>query len=139
MNKLEERMIKHEGKVPHAYQDSLGYWTVGIGICIDKRKGGLSEDEMLYLLRNRIEKIRASLSAYAWFRNLPEIRQEVLIEMAFNLGIQGLLGFKKTIGCLSRHDYDGAVREMRASKWAMQIGKSRLDDLCKRMSKGSYA
>lgn len=40
-----------EGRVPHAYQDHLGYWTIGVGHLIDKRKGGgLTPDEVDYLL-----------------------------------------------------------------------------------------
>lgn len=137
--KLEQRLIQNEGKIPYAYQDSLGFWTIGIGICIDKSKGGyLSEEEMLYLLQNRLNKIRASLSNYIWFRNLSEVRQEVLIEMAYNLGVNGLLAFKKMISFIEKRDYENAVKEMRSSKWAMQIGKNRLDDLCKRISTGRY-
>ena len=48
---------KEEGVVKHAYQDHLGYWTIGVGRLIDKRKGGgLSDEEIDYLLGNDIEK-----------------------------------------------------------------------------------
>jgi lysozyme len=50
------RMLEdEEGRVPHAYPDSLGYWTIGVGRLIDRRKGGgLSDDEIDYLLANDI-------------------------------------------------------------------------------------
>ncbi len=37
---ITQQLRRDEGEVLHAYQDSLGYWTIGIGVLIDKRKGG---------------------------------------------------------------------------------------------------
>ena len=93
---------------------------------------------MLYLMRNRIQRKRVALLAYQWFPSLPVVRQDVLVEMAFNLGIKGLLNFKKMIAAVQNHDWKEAVAQMKDSKWATQIGKARLDDLCNRMLKGVY-
>ena len=40
MSKLIEMIKHHEGVVPHAYQDSRGYWTIGVGRLIDESLGG---------------------------------------------------------------------------------------------------
>lgn len=40
---LASLLTSDEGRVPHAYQDHLGYWTIGVGHLIDRRKGGVAE------------------------------------------------------------------------------------------------
>ena len=61
-DKLLEELSRDEGTVLQAYQDSLGYWTIGTGRLIDKRRGGgITKAEADYLLANDVQKIgRAS-------------------------------------------------------------------------------
>jgi len=112
-----------EGVVPHAYQDSLGYWTVGVGRLIDKRRGGkLSDDEIDYLLVNDITRFVDELDArLPWWRTLSPVRQRVMVNMAFNLGTAGLLGFRNTLKPVEAGRYDLAAKGMLASKWATQV------------------
>ena len=111
-----------EGEVLHAYQDHLGYWTIGVGRLIDKRKGGgISSEESAYLLANDIRDTSAELDRrLPWWRKLDEARQGVLLAMAFQMGVDGLLGFKNTLAMVQRGDYDGAARGMLESLWAKQ-------------------
>lgn len=115
---------RDEGVVKHEYKDSLGFSTIGVGRLIDGRKGGgLSDDEIDYLLANDIKKAMAGLDqSIPWWRNLTPARQRVLVSMAFNLGIGGLLGFKNTLAMVKAGDYAGAARGMLQSKWAGQVG-----------------
>lgn len=54
---LTKQLRRDEGEVLSAYQDHLGYWTIGVGRLIDKRKGGgLTSEESDYLLGNDIDK-----------------------------------------------------------------------------------
>lgn len=123
MKPIEDQLILHEGLVPHAYQDSLGYWTIGVGRLIDKRKGGgLTKQESLYLLRNDIAKVTGQLGAYPWYNTLDPVRQKVIVDMVFNMGLAGVLGFKKMIAALERRDYENAAVEMLDSRWARQVG-----------------
>lgn len=126
-----------EGVIPYAYPDSLGFWTIGVGRLIDKRKGGgLSDDEIDYLLANDIAKVKAQLDEHLpWWRGLSEARQNVLASMAFNLGINGLLGFKNTLAKVQAGDFDGAAAGMLASKWAEQV-KGRATRLAAMMKEG---
>ena len=126
MNKsrLREQLRHDEGVVHHAYQDSEGYWTIGVGRLIDERKGGLlSPKEIEYLLDNDIERVSIDLQKeWTWFNDLNDVRQEVLANMRFNLGLANLRKFKRMISALERRDWVDASREMLDSKWATQVG-----------------
>jgi lysozyme len=103
-----------------AYQDSKGYWTIGVGRLIDKRKGGgLSPDEISYLLNNDInEKSTLLFDAIPWIVEMPEPVQGALVSMAFQMGVDGLLGFKTTLGLLKERKFEEAATQMLKSKWA---------------------
>jgi lysozyme len=128
---------RDEGEVLHAYQDSEGYWTIGIGTLIDKRNGGgITHDEAVYLALNRISRKREDLDAMLpWWRTLSEVRQRVLLNMAFNLGVSGLLEFRRMLAGAQRGDYQEAAREMLDSKWAIQVG-DRAERLAMMMREG---
>ncbi len=119
---LEQLLIKEEGFLPHAYQDHLGYWTIGYGKLIDERKGGgITKEEALYLLRNEIKTKTTELEhAIPWLSGLDATRRTVLIAMAFQMGVQGVLGFKNTLAAIQAGDFEKAARGIRGSKWAQQ-------------------
>ncbi len=121
---LREQLIRDEGMVLHAYQDFLGYWTIGVGRLIDERKGGgITREEAEYLLDNDIGRARDALRrALPWTETLDDARQGVLLNMCFNLGINGLLGFTKMLAALDGRDYRQAAHEMLGSRWARQVG-----------------
>ena len=122
---LKQQLIREEGAESCAYQDSLGYWTIGVGRLIDSRKGGgLSNDEIEFLLENDIKRnYEAVLKALPWMEKLSDQRQAVLIEMAFQMGVSGLLQFKRTLGSIEDGQYGEAAVEMLESKWAKQTPK----------------
>src|SRR3546814_2270740 len=99
---LKADLARDEGFIPHAYQDSLGYWTIGCGRLIDEQLGGgISKEEALYLLGNDIRRSLADLDrALPWWRGLSEARMRALANMAFNLGITRLLGFRLFLAAL---------------------------------------
>jgi lysozyme len=119
---LIKQLRDEEGEVLSAYQDHLGFWTIGVGRLIDKRKGGgITKEESEYLLSNDISKVNAQLDInMPWWRQLDEPRQAVLQGMAFQMGIAGLLGFKNTLKMIESGDYEGAGKGMLNSLWAKQ-------------------
>ena len=121
---MKQELRRDEGFVPHAYQDHLGYWTIGIGRLIDQRKGGrITEDEALHLLDCDIERFEQELDAkLPWWRTLDDVRQRVILNMAFNLGVEGLLKFRNTLAAVNEGRWEDAARGMAASKWASQVG-----------------
>ena len=139
LSKLIEDLRQDEGVVPHAYQDSLGYWTIGVGHLIDKRKaGGLPDHVIDALLEYDVDKVIEELGAeLPVFHKLNDVRQNVLLNMAFNLGVPGLLKFPAMIRRLEAGDFDGAAREMLDSLWATQVGR-RAQRLAREMRSGEF-
>ena len=136
---LKEQLKRDEGVVNHAYQDSLGFTTIGVGRLIDaNRGGGLSDSEVDYLLNNDItDKTAQVLEALPWAKELSEPRLGVLINMAFQLGIRGLLGFPSMLGAVRTGDYGTAALHMVDSKWAKQT-PDRAKRLAKQMLTGEW-
>lgn len=122
MSNLSIQLLRDEGEVLTAYTDTLGFLTIGVGRLIDKRRGGgITQDESAYLLANDIKrKTQAVFDALPWAENLDEARQGVLINMAFQLGINGLLDFKNTLQFIKDKDYTNAAIGMGNSLWAKQ-------------------
>ena len=136
---LKSQLLREEGAESCAYQDSLGYWTIGVGRLIDSRKGGgLSNDEIDFLLENDIKtKTREVLLALPWVPRLSEPRQAVLIGMAFQMGIGGLLKFKRALGSIEDGQYAEAAVEMLESKWGNQTPE-RAYRMAKQMETGEW-
>jgi len=136
---LKSQLLREEGAESCAYQDSLGYWTIGVGRLIDSRKGGgLSPDEIDYLLDNDIKRnYEAVLAALPWIEKLNDARQAVLIGMAFQMGLKGLLQFKRTLGSIEDGHYSEAAAEMMDSAWAKQTF-GRAARMAKQMETGEW-
>lgn len=136
---LEQQLRADEGEVLHAYQDTLGFWTIGVGRLIDKlRGGGITKEEAAYLLRNDIERKTAEVrSRLPWVERLDPVRQGVLVNMAFQLGVGGLLAFKNTLALIERGDYAGAADNMLKSTWATQT-PARAQRLAKQLRTGNW-
>lgn len=136
---LKQQLIREEGAESCAYQDSLGYWTIGVGRLIDSRKGGgLSNEEIDMLLDNDIKRnYEAVLVALPWMEKLNDARQAVLIGMAFQMGLKGLLQFKRTLGSIEDGHYSEAAAEMMDSAWAKQTF-GRAARMAKQMETGEW-
>jgi lysozyme len=78
--------------------------------------------------------VRAMLS---WISALDPVRQAVLVNMAFNLGVEGLLDFHKMLAAVEHHQYGQASDEMMDSLWAAQV-KGRAAELAAMMRTGSW-
>lgn len=121
MIELIEQLYRDEGEILNAYQDSLGFWTIGIGRLIDVRKGGgISHEEAGLLLLNDIKKhTDAVVARLPWVFQLSPARLGVLVNMHFQLG-DGLFGFVNTLQLIQDGKYGLAATEMLKSKWAQQ-------------------
>lgn len=139
INDSYSQLKRDEGEVLNAYQDHLGFWTIGIGILIDKRKGGgLLPEESEFIFRNRLKLLDAELSKrIPWIAKLDPARKGVLINMAFQMGVAGLLGFKNTLAMVESGRYRDAAKGMLQSKWATQT-PARANRLSRQMETGIW-
>lgn len=136
---LIQELERDEGRVLHAYQDSLGWWTIGIGRLIDKRKGGgISNEEADYLKRNDIAKVKADLDRVApWWRSVSPARQRAIQNLAFNLGAGGLVEkWPNTVAKMKAGDWAGAAAAIRGNRvWVGQVG-ARAERIAKQIEAG---
>ena len=128
---LVEQLKRHEGFRPHVYLCTAGKQTVGYGRNLEDT--GLSENEAELLLVNDIQCAKRNLIAKVPIMpQLSWVRQNVLINMAVNMGMTRLLGFKNMLDALWRGDFERAADEMLNSKWADQVG-DRATELAQQM------
>lgn len=123
---LTRQLKVDEGVKATVYKDHLGWDTIGVGRLVDARKpgAGLRPSEIDMLLQNDIDdRIEALTRRLPWFQNLDDARRGALLNMSFQLGVDGLMGFKNTLRMVEDGDYMGAARNMMQSKWAEQTPK----------------
>lgn len=116
---IKDMLIRHEGLRTFPYNCSENKLTIGIGRNLESN--GISEDEAHYLLENDIKRVmqnlQRNLPAYLRF---PDKAKLVCIDMAFQMGIEGFLGFKKTIALMQLGMWLEASEELLDSKYAVQ-------------------
>lgn len=118
------------------YRDTRGVLTIGYGINLDQ---GITRVEAEMLLEGRVaDRIGALTVTLPWFPTLAPARQRVLINMAYQLGVGGLLGFRHMLEALRRGDYELAADEMLDSDWARQT-PARAQRLAQEMRAGHVA
>lgn len=121
MDNLRDQLKRDEGTRLKPYRDQVGKLTIGTGRNLDAE--GISMDENNLMLDNDIRKFTAEVLQYLpWTANLDLIRRAALVNMTFNMGIEGLLGFKHMLECVQAHQFSDAADAMRNSKWADEVG-----------------
>ena len=143
MSSLDDKLIwqlsRDEDRIKHAYLDSKGYLTIGVGHLVDERKNAGLHDEVidLQLKLDIQEKTRQVLNALPWASAIDEARLGVLINMSFNLGTQGLLGFKKMLKAIQAKDWPKAAFECADPNYVKDVG-ARAHRLAKQLLTGEW-
>ena len=136
---LIKELERDEGRVLHAYQDSLGFWTIGIGRLIDRRKGGgITNEEADYLKRNDIARLKRDLDRLIpWWRQADPVRQRAIQNIAFNLGADGLVKkWPNTVAMMKAGRWKEAAAAIRNNRvWVSQV-KDRAERVAKQIEKG---
>ena len=137
-----DKLIEHEGLVLTVYQDTLGIDTIGIGRNLKDRgiskeeldyldipnmeviyEHGISEADARYLALNDITIVENELCrVHSCVEELDGVRQLILMDMAFNMGVPRLCKFKKMWNAIHEQNFEAASLEMMDSKWARQVG-----------------
>ncbi|MEX3933251.1 glycoside hydrolase family protein [Paraburkholderia phymatum] len=140
---LEAELRRDEGVRRWPYRDTKGIQTTGVGRNLQAKPlpsswaYPLSDAQIQQLLDGDVADTFAVLDRnLPWWRSLDEVRQRVVANMAFNLGIGKLLGFKNTLAAMQRGSYAVAAAGMKASDWYGQVGQ-RAVRLCKAMETGA--
>jgi lysozyme len=118
---LLKRDLRHdEGTRSKVYTDTVGRLTIGVGRNLSDV--GLSHDEIDLLLENDCARAFALASTFPWFAALDDVRQRVVLNLAFNLGSRLLL-FHDTLSAIARGAYVVAADHLQHSKWFTQVGQ----------------
>ncbi len=135
MDRIKEQLVRHEGQRLKPYRCTAGKLTIGIGRNLDDC--GISQSEAYLMLINDIMNCEKQLQVKIpdIYNGLDEVRKSVLLNMCFNLGISGLLGFKNTLAFVKAGDWERAANNMLVSRWAKQVGR-RAIELSELMRKG---
>ena len=151
------KLIAHEGLRLQVYKDTLGIDTVGIGRNLEDRgitkeeldwmdipsmdavyEYGITEADAMHLAKNDVQIVEEELvRAHPCVEELDAVRQLVLTDMAFNLGVPRLCKFKKMWAAVHENKFDVAAKEMLDSRWANQV-KSRATKLAHAMHHGEF-
>ena len=152
------KLITHEGLRLQVYQDTLGIDTIGIGRNLEDRgitqeeldwmdipnikavyEYGISEADAMYLAQNDVQIVEEELlRAHPCVEDLDAVRQLVLMDMAFNMGVPRLRKFAKMWNAVHENKFDIAAKEMLDSRWAIQV-KSRSTKLAHAMHHGEFS
>ncbi len=131
---MKRELIRDEGLRLKPYHCTAGKLTIGVGRNLEAN--GITELEAEMLLAFDIERFGAQLDrAIPWWRGLDDVRQRVLLNMAFNLGTAKLMEFTNTLGNIRAGRWEAAAEGMLKSKWAGQVG-ARAVRLAKMMKTG---
>ena len=154
---LIQKLIAAEGLRLQVYKDTLGIATIGIGRNLEDRgiskeeldwmdypsidhvyEWGITEADAVYLATNDVQIVEEELlRAHPCVDRLDSVRQLILIDMAFNMGVPRLCKFKKMWAAVECEDYPTAAKEMLDSRWAKQV-KGRAIKLANAMHNGEF-
>ena len=146
-----QRLIVHEGLRLQPYFCSKNKLTIGVGRCIDTNpitkeeervvgdwRHGISKCSAIYLLQNDINKINKDLNKkIKFFKKLDDERQYALLDMAFNMGVSGLLKFTKMLKAMEKGNYQEASKECLNSVYARDL-KTRARRIAATIATGKF-
>ena len=136
MTALEDQLIDHEGLELKPYRCTAEKLTIGVGRNIEDR--GITEDEARYLLKNDIKIVEDELlERKPLVAGLDSVRQRVLVDMGFNVGLPILMKFQNMWAAIEEEDWDEASAQMMDSRWAKQVGR-RAERLSQAMKTGEW-
>lgn len=144
--KFLSQLKRHEGFSLEAYLCPAGKLTVGWGHnCeavpvpgVEKVGDVISLGSAEILLFQDVKAVAGELDdKLPWWRKIEEPRQAVLLNMAFNMGVPKLLGFKRALSAAMDEDWNKAAFELADSRWAEQV-KHRSRELITQFALGAW-
>ena len=132
---LIDRIKAHEGYRRFAYECSEGRLTIGYGTMIENGGHGIPEPIAEALLTDYVNVIYAQMSRHRWFTDLNQARQQCIVEMCYQLGVEGVSEFKNMISSLKAENWLAAAEHALDSLWAKQT-PARAAEIARRLAEG---
>lgn len=149
MSRIIDILNFEEGFREKPYIDTEGYPTVGTGFLIGPKGAALSNytftlpkevsDVWLQsLVSSRVRAMSANAIISPALRKVEGARYDILVSMGYQLGVNGLAGFKNTLSMIAAGNFSGAASGMLNSLWARQT-PNRAHRHAEVMRTGSYS
>jgi lysozyme len=146
---VKDLITRHEGRKRWSYRDQDGHWTIGVGHNLDadplppelyEPDGSLSDATIDEVLEDDISNATVAVRRLCdpWYLNIDAVRQAVLIDMAFEMGFEGLRSFQQFLGCVAATNYAAASEAMMASLWATKQVPTRAAEDALMMRTGAW-
>ena len=120
---LFDDLKRDEGFRLHAYQDTRDVWTIGYGHAHVAPGTIWTQAQADAQLNIDVARAVAGLDhVLPWWRTLDDVRQDVMAQLSFNMGMAALSEFKNTLAAIKAGNWNLASGGMLASKWAGQVG-----------------
>lgn len=133
-----DKILKeHEGLRLKMYQDTKGIATIGYGHNLVAKPIPLEAAEVIYR-QDVQDAIKDCITNFPWFMDLDTVRQEVIIMLVFNMGVQGVSQFKLMIQALKEKNWARAAFELSNSKWRSDVGEDRHRTLTDALETGRW-
>ena len=127
---VRDRIRRHEGLRKEPYRDPFGNWTIGYGHKLTPFDADGAFDKDFEQALHAAVRIDGDVGV-----TLVGPRFDVIVEMCFQIGEDGVRGFHDMLKAISRRDWDKAAYEMTQSEWDIQTPK-RAHELAKVMRTG---
>lgn len=122
LDEITRQLSRDEGRRATGYKDSRGIWTIGVGHNVESGPP-IPESAIDLIFESDLSYVeKAITSSLPWVIELDPVRHGVLINMAFNLGMGGLLGFNNMLTAIQAGDWDEAAHQLMSSRYATQVG-----------------
>ena len=118
---MKEQIKKHEGLRLRMYKDTKGIATVGYGFNLEANDIPKEMAEGLFELQYKEHRLEL-ISKKPWITKLDPVRQGILYDMAYNMGVPKLLTFVNTLRAIEEGRYADAANNMEKSLWYKQVG-----------------
>lgn len=124
LQQIKARLLIDEGSEPFVYQDTRGFWTIGVGFCIDSRVGARLPDKVrdFWLECLVVEAMNKLPTLSEVLTGVDEIRKQLLVCLLYNMGKAHLEAFHLMLTALSAGDYDEAANQLQNSAWFKEVG-----------------
>ncbi|WQZ70701.1 lysozyme [Helicobacter pylori] len=119
-------IVDSERFSPSVYTDKTGHPTIGYGYNLSVYSyEGKRITKAYGLLTDILKENYKAILSYGWYKNLDAMKRMVILDLSYNLGLNGLLKFKQFIKVIEDKNYALAVERLQKSPYFNQVKKER--------------